>query len=291
MNVQAKIGVLGGSGLYEIGGLRSVRQIKVKTPFGDPSGTITLGELNGVDCAFLPRHGHGHVLLPSEIPARANIWALKSLGVERLIAVSAVGSLREELAPLHFVIPDQIVDRTKGRVSTFFGGGVVAHVAFDRPFCGEQSKLIAEKARGLGLTTHEGGAYLCMEGPAFSTKAESEIHRKLGCSIIGMTAIPEAKLAREAEMCYSMAALVTDYDCWKEGEEVSNDKVVQTMHANVANAIKLLEATLPAAASMPRRCKCSRALEGAIFTQPKNMDRKAAKRLELLIGRFTRGRR
>ena len=166
MKEKAKLGVLGGSGLYEIPGLRSVRQVQVKTPFGDPSGPVTLGELGGVDCAFLPRHGLGHVLLPSEINARANIWALKSLGVERLIAVSAVGSLKEELAPLHFVIPDQILDRTKGRPSTFFGQGIVAHVAFDRPFCAEQSRLLAEQARGIGLTAHEGGTYVCMEAPS-----------------------------------------------------------------------------------------------------------------------------
>jgi 5'-methylthioadenosine phosphorylase len=287
----AKIGVIGGSGLYDIPGLRSVRRMEVKTPFGDPSGPITLGELNGVDCAFLPRHGIGHVLLPAEIPARANIWALKSLGVERLVAVSAVGSLKEELVPRHFVFPDQILDRTKGRESTFFGKGIVAHVAFDRPFCADQTALLIGKAKELGLTSHAGGTYVCMEGPAFSTKAESHFHRSLGASIIGMTAIPEAKLAREAELCYSMAALVTDYDCWKEGEEVSNDKVVATMHANVANAVKLLEAVLPAAAGLSRRCKCAKALEGAIFTAPQNMDRKSSKKLELLIGRFTRGRR
>jgi 5'-methylthioadenosine phosphorylase len=286
-----KIGVLGGSGLYEIPGLSAIRTLKIKTPFGDPSGPVTIGELGGVECAFLARHGRGHVLLPSEINVRANIWALKSIGVERLIAVSAVGSLKEEMAPLHFVVPDQILDRTKGRPSTFFGAGIVAHVAFDRPFCGEQSKLLADTSRALGLTTHEGGTYVCMEGPQFSTKAESHFHRSLGASVIGMTAIPEAKLAREAELCYSMAALVTDYDCWKDGEEVSNEKVVQTMQANVANAIKLIAAVLPAAAKLPRNCKCQDALEGAIFTRHMDMDRKAAKKLELLIGRFTRGRR
>ena len=286
-----KIGVLGGSGLYDIPGLSAIRTLKIKTPFGEPSGAITIGELGGVECAFLARHGRGHVLLPSEINVRANIWALKSIGVERLIAVSAVGSLKEELAPLHFVIPDQIFDRTKGRPSTFFGAGIVAHVAFDRPFCAEQSKLLADTARTLKLTTHEGGTYVCMEGPQFSTKAESHFHRSLGASVIGMTAIPEAKLAREAELCYSMAALVTDYDCWKEGEEVHNEKVVQTMQANVANAIKLLAAVIPAAAKLSNDCKCQDALEGAIFTRPIDMDRKTAKKLELLIGRFTRGRR
>jgi 5'-methylthioadenosine phosphorylase len=291
VNERVKVGVLGGSGLYDIPGLTSVRTVKVKTPFGDPSGAITIGELGGVECAFLARHGRGHVLLPSEINVKANIWALKSLGVERLIAVSAVGSLKEELAPLHFVVPDQILDRTKGRPSTFFGNGIVAHVTFDQPFCAEQSRIVADTARELGLTTHEGGTYVCMEGPQFSTKAESHFHRSLGASVIGMTAIPEAKLAREAELCYSMIALVTDYDCWKEGEEVTNEKVIATMRANVANALKLLAASLPKAARRARKCKCEDALEGAIFTAPQDMDRKTAKKLELLIGRFTRGRR
>lgn len=291
MKENVKIGVVGGSGLYEIEGLRSVRRVNVKTPFGDPSGPITIGELNGVECAFLPRHGIGHVLLPSEIPVKANIWALKSLGVERLIAVSAVGSLKEELPPRHFVMPDQILDRTKGRGSTYFGKGIVAHVGFARPFCGDLSKLLHGEAKELGLDAHAGGTYLCMEGPAFSTKAEAAFHRMLGASIIGMTAIPEAKLAREAEMCYAMAALVTDYDCWKEGEEVTNAQVVATMHANVANAIKLLGKALPAASKLKRSCHCGKALEDAIFTAPHNMDRKTAKKLELFIGRFTRGRR
>ena len=291
MREQAKLGVIGGSGLYEIPGLQSVRTVKIKTPFGDPSGAITIGELNGAECAFLPRHGKGHVLLPSEINVRANMWALKSLGVERLIAISAVGSLKEELAPRHFVIPNQIIDRTKGRPSTFFGAGIVGHVAFHTPFCPDLSASLAAGAKNIGLTVHEGGTYLCMEGPAFSTKAEAALHRQMGCSIIGMTAIPEAKLAREAEICYAMAALVTDYDCWKEGEEVTNEKVVAIMHANVANAIRLLAETLPAASRLKRGCACGHALEGAVFTAPQNMDRKTAKKLELLIGRFTRGRR
>ena len=291
MNERVKVGVIGGSGLYDIPGLTAVRTVKVKTPFGDPSGAITIGELNGVECAFLARHGRGHVLLPSEINVKANIWALKSLGVERLIAVSAVGSLKEELAPLHFVVPDQILDRTKGRPSTFFGNGIVAHVTFDRPFCPDLSDLVLKQGLAQGLTIHGGGTYVCMEGPQFSTKAESHFHRSLGASIIGMTAIPEAKLAREAELCYSMIALVTDYDCWKEGEEVTNEKVIATMRANVSNALKLLAAALPAAAQISPKCKCGDALEGAIFTSPQEMDRKTAKKLELLIGRFTRGRR
>jgi 5'-methylthioadenosine phosphorylase len=286
-----KIGVIGGSGLYDIPGLTSVRTIQVRTPFGEPSSVVKIGELGGVECAFLARHGRGHTILPSEINVKANIWAMKWLGVEKLLAVSAVGSLKEELPPLHFVIPDQILDRTKGRPSTFFGNGIVAHVTFDRPFCAGQSKLLAEKARGLNLPMSEGGTYVCMEGPQFSTKAESHFHRSLGASVIGMTAIPEAKLAREAEMCYSMAALVTDYDCWKEGAEVTNEQVIQTMHANVANAIKLLGEMIPAAAKRKRDCHCGKALEGAIFTAPHSMDPKAAKKLELLIGRFTRGRK
>ncbi len=286
MMQEAKIGVIGGSGLYEIRGLSEVRRITVDTPFGPLSGPVTLGLLGGVGCAFLPRHGQGHVLLPSEINSRANIWALKSLGVERVVAVSAVGSLAEDIPPRQFVFPDQLVDRTKGRASTFFGGGVVAHVAFDRPFCGGLSGLIAEKARTLGISARSGGAYLCMEGPQFSTKAESALHRSIGCSIIGMTALPEAKLAREAELCYTLAGLVTDYDCWKEGEEVEAARVVETLNANVADAIRLLEVALPAAASQPRTCRCGRALEGAVFTRPDKISAEAAARLGLLIGRF-----
>jgi 5'-methylthioadenosine phosphorylase len=283
---RARIGVIGGSGLYDIPGLQRRREVRVKTPFGAPSGPVVLGELSGVTCAFLSRHGRGHVLLPGEVNGRANIWALKSLGVERVLSVSAVGSLKEELAPRDFVFPDQIVDETKGRTSTFFGGGIVAHVAFDHPFCAAATGLLLDQARGLGLRCHEGGTLVCMEGPAFSTKAESEFHRRQGYDIIGMTVLPEAKLAREAELCYAQAALVTDYDCWKEGEEVSSAKVVENLTVNVANARRLLAAAVAPLAALPRRCRCATALAGAIFTDPKSLDPQAARRLDLLAGRY-----
>lgn len=287
----AQVGIIGGSGLYAIPGLGRAREIRVKTPFGPHSGPIVLGSLSGISCAFLPRHGKGHVLTPSELNNRANIYALKSLGVDRVIAVAAVGSLKEELVPRHFVFPDQLVDRTKGRASTFFGEGVVAHVAFAEPFCAAQSALLHETARSAGIVSHQGGVYAVMEGPAFSTKAESEFHRKMGYSLIGMTASPEAKLAREAELCYSLVALVTDYDCWKIGEEVSTAKVVENLAANIANAQKLLARSISAVAARNRSCRCPRALEGALFTNPRFMNRRTAKKLSLLIGRYTGARK
>lgn len=283
---RAAIAVLGGSGLYDMKGLTEVSERRVRTPFGEPSDAVLVGKLAGVRCAFLPRHGRGHRLLPSELNSRANIWALKSLGVERIIALGAVGSLREELAPRHFVFPDQLVDETKGRQTTFFGDGVVAHVAFARPFCDELSGMLYSSAKALGLRAHRGGTYICMEGPAFSTRAESDMHRRLGYSIIGMTALGEAKLAREAEICYSAVAMVTDFDCWKEDDEVSTEKVVEHLLANVANGQKLVAASLPEIAARERRCPCSSALKGAIFTAPKAMNRKTTRKLELLIRRY-----
>jgi 5'-methylthioadenosine phosphorylase len=281
----AVVGVIGGSGLYDMPGLTARREVRVRTPFGAPSGPVLLGKLSGVPCAFLPRHGRGHVLLPGEVNSRANIWALKSLGVEQVVSISAVGSLKEELPPRDFVFPDQLVDETKGRASTFFGSGLVAHAAFDRPFCADEARLLHEAARGLGLSAHLGGTLVCMEGPAFSTKAESEYHRRQGYDLIGMTAVPEAKLAREAELCYAAACLVTDYDCWKEGEEVSSGKVVENLHVNAANAQRLLAAAVPALAARRRACRCPEALAGAIFTDPAHADRKTLRRLDLLVGR------
>ncbi|HEV7130125.1 MAG TPA: S-methyl-5'-thioadenosine phosphorylase, partial [Ktedonobacterales bacterium] len=217
-NPSARLGVIGGSGLYAMDGLRDVRELTVATPFGAPSDSITVGLLGEVPVAFLPRHGRGHRLNPTEVPSRANIYALKSLGVEWIIAVSAVGSLREELAPLDLVIPDQLFDRTKSRATSFFEGGVVAHASFADPFCPNLGGLLWATASGLGdVKVHRGGTYVCIEGPLFSTKAESRIYRQLGCDIIGMTALPEAKLAREAELCYATVACVTDYDVWYEG--------------------------------------------------------------------------
>lgn len=285
MRHKAAVGVIGGSGLYEMKSIEKPREVKVKTPYGEHSGPILLGTLQGVPCAFLPRHGKGHVLTPTELNGRANIFALKSLGVERVIAVGAVGSLQEELAPRHFVFPDQLVDETKGRRQTFFGEGVVAHVAFADPFCGDMSQALFEASKGLGIVSHRGGTYVCMEGPAFSTRAESAYHRRMGYSIIGMTALPEAKLAREAELCYSSVALVTDYDCWKEGEEVSTEMVVSNLLANVANAQRLLERAVPLVAAAARHCPCARALEGALFTAPQAMNKATLKKLDWLVGR------
>ncbi len=286
MKQSATIGVIGGSGLSALEGLKHARTVRLRTPFGAPSGPIILGDLKGAACAFLARHGPGHILTPSEINFRANIWALKSLGVDRILAVAAVGSLKEELAPKHFVLPDQIVDRTHGRRSTFFGSGIVAHVAFDTPFCRAQNELILARAKRLGITAHRGGTYVCMEGPLFSTKAESEFHRRMGWDIIGMTAATEAKLAREAQLCYSLISLVTDYDCWKIGSEVSSSQVIQTLNANIANVQRLLEDSLPETARRKCGCRCTHALDGALVTDPGKMPRKTALNLKLLIGEY-----
>ncbi|MBI4386438.1 MAG: S-methyl-5'-thioadenosine phosphorylase [Elusimicrobia bacterium] len=282
----SRIAVIGGSGLYAMEGISNVRKIRVRTPFGDPSDAIILGRVQDVSCAFLPRHGLGHRVLPSEINGRANIWALKSLGVERIIAVGAVGSLQEKLAPRHFVFPDQLADETKGRRSTFFGEGIVAHVAFAHPFCETLSGLLYDSTRELGIPVHRGGTYICMEGPAFSTKAESAMHRQLGYSIIGMTAVPEAKLAREAEICYSTMAVVTDYDCWIENEEVSVEQVIGNLSANVDNAQRVIARVLPRLNAAPRNCPCALAAAGAVFTRPGSIPPKARKRLELIVGKY-----
>jgi 5'-methylthioadenosine phosphorylase len=278
-----KIGVIGGSGLYEMKAVTHRKEVKVKTPFGPHSGPLLTGKLAGIDCAFLPRHGKGHVYLPTELNSRANIYALKSLGVERVISVSAVGSLREELEPRHFVFPDQLVDRTKLRGGTFFGDGVVAHVSFADPFCNDLSDTLHARSQKLGITSHRGGVFACMEGPLFSTRAESDFHRRQGWSIIGMTVCPEAKLAREAELCYSPVALVTDYDCWKEGEEVTSEMVIGNLTANVANAQRLLEDAVTAVADLPRHCRCGHALDGAVFTAPAARNKATLKKLQLLL--------
>lgn len=278
------IGVIGGSGVYEIEGLRVLNRFYPTTPFGKPSDPITIGELKGVRCAFLPRHGKGHRFLPSEIPQKANIYALKMLGVEFIIGISACGSLQEKCAPLDFLIPDQIIDRTKGRESTFFGEGIVAHISFHHPFASELSKLLIESSRRLGIKTHDRGTYLCMEGPAFSTKAESFMHQKMGCDVIGMTAIPEAKLAREAEMSYALLALITDYDCWKEDQEVTAELVLQNLKVNVENAKKVVADVLPRISTI--RNQYENALRTAIFTSPEAMKPTTKKKLSLLIGKY-----
>ena len=287
---QATIGVIGGSGLYRMEGMTDVEEIAVKTPFGDPSDVITLGKVDGVPMAFLPRHGRGHRITPTEIPVRANIWALKSLGVEWVISVSAVGSLREHIAPRDLVIPNQLFDRTKSRINTFYEGGVVVHCTFAEPFCSTLSQLLLEAARELGdVKVHNGGTYVCMEGPLFSTKAESLVYRSWGMDIIGMTALPEAKLAREAELCYATIACVTDYDCWHESEEsVTVEMVIGNLSANVANAQRILRNVahkIPADRTA-NTCECPTALSSAIMTNASLIPAEAKEKYRLLIGKY-----
>lgn len=286
----ARLGVIGGSGLYQMEGLSDMTEIAVQTPFGPPSDTITVGLLDGVPLAFLPRHGRGHTLSPTEVPSRANIYALKRLGVEWVISVSAVGSLRQDYAPLDLVIPDQLFDRTKSRDNSFFEGGVVVHVSFADPFCPHLSGILNQTAGGLGdVTVHCGGTYICIEGPLFSTKAESRIYRQLGCDIIGMTALPEAKLAREAELCYATVACVTDYDVWHEAEEtVTVEMVVANLMKNVANAQRIIRTV--ASALPPDRsavsCSCSSALAHAVMTQPGLIPPAVRAKYDLLLGKY-----
>ncbi|MBP9128279.1 MAG: S-methyl-5'-thioadenosine phosphorylase [Elusimicrobia bacterium] len=280
---RVQIAVIGGSGLYAIPGVEDVQELRVPTPFGVPSDKISVGRLSGVRCAFLPRHGRGHRLLPSEVPSRANLYALKSLGVERVIGVGAVGSLKEELAPRHFVVPDQVVDRTWGRPVTFFGEGIVAHTALDHPFCEDLRRELVRAGHDVGAAVHSEGTYVCIQGPHFSTKAESRMHRDLGFSVVGMTLAPEFKLAREAELCYATVSLVTDYDVWKEGEEVSVDKVAAVMHDNVDRVNRLLSLLLPRLAA-DRTCRCGQALQGAVFTDPRAMNPVTRRKLNLVLG-------
>ena len=286
----AKIGVIGGSGLYQMDALTDIEEVKVPTPFGDPSDAFIIGSLEGVRVAFLPRHGRGHRLLPTEIPFRANIYAMKLLGVERIISASAVGSLREELKPMDIVFPDQFFDRTTGRVSTFFGGGVAAHVAMAEPVCHDLCDAL-ERAAGADfedVTFHRGGTYVCMEGPAFSTKAESEVYRSWGMSVIGMTNLQEAKLAREAEICYATMALVTDYDCWHpDHDSVTVEMVIQYLNSNSANAQKLIRKAVALLAGTERDCKCGQALRHAIITSPDKIAPEARERLKAIIGKYT----
>ena len=278
-----RIAVIGGSGLYKMEELKDSREVRIRTPFGFPSDSLHTGRIAGVPVAFLPRHGRGHRLLPGEIPQRANIYALKSLGVDTVISISAVGSLREELAPRHFVFPDQLVDETRGRVSTFFGSGIAAHVGMADPFCGDISNLLYERSLALGMTSHRGGTYVCIEGPAFSTKAESEYHRKMGYSIIGMTASPEAKLAREAGLCYAPVSLVTDYDVWKEGQEVSAVQVFETLKINIDNVRKLIVDVIGRLPSYKHTCVCREMMKSAIFTPKEAIPRRTISKLRLLL--------
>jgi 5'-methylthioadenosine phosphorylase len=285
---QASVGVIGGSGLYEIEGMGNIEEIAVDTPFGRPSDSLVLGTLAGVRVAFLPRHGRGHRISPSELPSQANVWAMKSLGVTHLISISAVGSLRQELAPRDVVIPDQILDRTKGvRPPSFFGQGIVVHISFAEPYCPELRQIVYEAAQQVGVHAHNGGTMVVMEGPQFSTRAESHFYRQIGGDLIGMTALPEAKLAREAEICYGTLALVTDYDCWHETEEaVTVEMVVGNLLANAGAAKQIIKLALPRIAAAERHCACGRALATAIITR---RDAIPAERIEVLtplIGKY-----
>ena len=288
---QATIGVIGGSGLYHMEGLMNVREVEVATPFGAPSDAISVGELEGVSIAFLPRHGRGHRISPSEIPARANIWALKSLGVQWLLSVSAVGSLREHIAPRDLLIPDQLFDRTKSRVNSFFEG-VVVHCTFADPFCPTFSRAVTAAAESLGnVRVHPGGTYVCMEGPLFSTRAESRVYRQWGMDVIGMTALPEAKLAREAELHYATLACVTDYDSWHETEEsVTVEMVIANLQQNVANAQRVIREIARAAAALgeAKTCDCESALAMAVLTDPARIPPEVKERYALLLGKYLR---
>ena len=287
--IEVHIGVIGGSGLYEMEGLTERQEVDVDTPFGRPSGAIVVGRLEGVPVAFLPRHGRGHRIMPTELPVQANIYALKSLGVERVVSVSAVGSLQEEIRPLDMVVPDQLIDRTRLRPTTFFGDGIVAHVGFAEPFCPELSALLADAAHEVKAPVHRGGTYVVMEGPAFSTRAESHLYRSWGASVIGMTALPEAKLAREAEMCYATLACATDYDCWNEEEQtVTVEMVVGNLLQNVAASKRILRHLIPRIPQV-RECPCATALQAAIITAPDCIPPEARRRLALIIGKYLPG--
>jgi 5'-methylthioadenosine phosphorylase len=282
---RADIGIIGGSGLYDIDGLHQVKRVTVSTPFGSPSSPVVIGELDGVRVGFLSRHDQGHRFNPSEINYRANIYALKAIGVRRVISVSAVGSMKESIKPGDVVLPDQFIDLTKRRISTFFEGGVVAHVAFADPVCASLATSLLGAGRSVGATVHQGGAYLCIEGPQFSTRAESSLYRQWGVSVIGMTNLPEAKLAREAELCYATVALVTDYDCWHQTEEsVTVEAILATLCQNVALAKRLLRAAVKAAASVTT-CPCQQALQHAIVTAPAAIPAGLRRKLALLTER------
>ena len=281
-----KIGVIGGSGLYDMETLQDVSSVKLDTPFGSPSDDYIVGTLSGARVAFLPRHGRGHRLSPSELNFRANIYGFKALGVEHIISVSAVGSLKEHIHPQNVVIPDQFFDRTRGRISTFFGDGLVAHVSFADPVCPSLSDLLYHAAVEQGATVHKGGTYLCMEGPAFSTRAESHVYRKWGMDIIGMTNLQEAKLAREAEICYATMAMVTDYDCWHEEEEdVTVEAIIENLNKNAALAKRVIQTVVPRI-SAERACVCANALQYALLTNPSVIPAETRAKLDLLVKKY-----
>ncbi len=283
---QAEIGIIGGSGLYAMPGLTDVHEVTLETPFGAPSDAFILGNLEGRKVAFLARHGRGHRILPSELNFRANIYAMKMLGVERILSLSAVGSLKEEHKPTDFVIPDQFIDRTFARVGTFFGEGIVAHVGFGDPVCKVVGDALQQACEAAKVECHRPGTYVCMEGPQFSTRAESNLYRSWGADVIGMTNLQEAKLAREAEICYATVAMVTDYDCWREGhDDVTVEQIVAVLHQNAANAAQVVRS---AVAAMPtdRSCPCASALKTAILTAPGAIPEAARQRLHLLLSKY-----
>jgi 5'-methylthioadenosine phosphorylase len=285
----AKIGIIGGSGLYQMAELTEVEEVSLETPFGPPSDSFIVGTLEGARVAFLPRHGRGHRLLPTELPFRANIYAMKLLGVERILSASAVGSLQERYAPLDMVIPEQFFDRTRARAreSTFFGEGIVAHITFAHPVCASLGDVLEESCRAAEVNVHRGGTYLCMEGPAFSTVAESNVYRSWNMDVIGMTNLQEAKLAREAEICYATLALVTDYDCWHEDHDaVSVETVVENLNKNVRNAQAIMREAVRRLAQTERACACGSALRSAIFTPPDLWPEATTKRLEAIIKKY-----
>jgi len=283
---QAEIGIIGGSGLYNLPAIERVREVRIATPFGKPSDAYILGNLEGRKVAFLSRHGRGHILLPTELNSCANIYGFKKLGVERIISVSAVGSLQEDYHPMDMALPAQFFDRTRQRASTFFGDGIVAHISFDTPVCPTVVDVLAGACKDVGVRCHTGGTYLCMEGPAFSTQAESNVHRSWGMDLVGMTSLPEAKLAREAEICYATLAMVTDYDCWHpQHDAVTVNMILEYLAHNVENSQKIL---LKAIRSMPqqRNCKCASALAHAILTDRRRISPRARKKLSLLVGKY-----
>lgn len=288
--VQAKIGIIGGSGLYKMEALKDVQEVYIDTPFGSPSDAIILGNLDGTTVAFLARHGRNHTLLPSELPFRANIYAMKSLGVEYLISASAVGSLQEEVKPLDMVVPDQFIDLTKNRISTFFGDGIVAHITFGDPICHQLAGVLADAIASLNLpdvTLHRGGTYLCMEGPAFSTKAESNLYRSWGATIIGMTNLPEAKLAKEAEIAYATLALSTDYDCWHpDHDNVTVDLVIANLQRNAVNAQRVIQETVKRLSENPFVSDSHSALKYAILTPLDKISPAAKEKLALLLQKY-----
>ena len=279
--------VIGGSGFYNIEGLTDVQEVDIDTPFGKPSGVIRVGTLEGVRVAFLPRHDAGHRILPTDLPVKANIYALKTLGVRQIISVSAVGSLRQDIEPLHLVVPDQVIDRTRGRDSTYFGGGLVAHIAFADPFCAGLSAALLTGANETEATVHKGGTLVCIEGPAFSTRAESNLYRQWGCDIIGMTALPEAKLAREAEICYATLACATDYDCWYDAHDsVTADMVVANLMKNVEVSKEAVRNAMKHLPRDPESCSCNNALQTALVTRMDLVPIETKRNLAAIIGRY-----